>query len=174
MVLFLLALLLAGLALLLLYLARRMRARSGLPSGRVVYVDGRDWETPPRPLYAPRYRLVGRPDYLLRRGQRVIPVEVKTGRTPSEPYEADVLQLGAYALLLEEAYGKRPPHGLLVYPERTWEVPFTPALRRRLLEVLAEMRAAGPEIPVPRSHDRPARCAACTLREHCGEEALVV
>lgn len=169
-----LAFFLVLLALFLLYLSRRMRIRSGLPRGRVVYVDSRRWKTPPRPLRAPRYGLVGRPDYLLREGRAVIPVEVKPGRTPPEPYEADVWQLGGYCLLVEEEYGKSPPHGLLVYPERAFEIPFTPELRRRLLEILAEMRTLGPENPVPRSHDQPARCAACTMREHCGEEALVI
>ncbi|MGB9724295.1 MAG: CRISPR-associated protein Cas4 [Chloroflexia bacterium] len=168
----LLALALVALALFLLHRARRMRAGSGLPPGRVVYVDSRRWQTPPYPLRAPRYGLVGRPDYLLHRGRAVIPVEVKPGRTPAEPYEADVWQLGAYCLLVEAEYGTAPPHGLLIYPERAWEIPFTPELRRRLLEVLSEMRAAGRGRPLPRSHDQPARCAACAMRNHCGEEAL--
>ncbi len=168
------AFLLVLLALFLLSLAHRMRVRSGLPRGRVVYVDSRRWKTPPQPLRAPRYGLVGRPDYLLHRGRAVIPVEVKPGRTPVEPYEADVWQLGAYGLLIEEEYGQPPPHGLLVYPERAFEIPFTPELHRRLLEVLEKMRALGPGNPVPRSHNQPARCAACAMREYCGEEALGV
>lgn len=169
-----LAALLILLTLFLLYLARRMRIRSGLPRGRVVYVDSRRWKTPPQPLRAPRYGLVGRPDYLLHQGRAVIPVEVKPGRTPPAPYEADIWQLGAYALLVEEEYGRMPPYGLLVYPERAFEIPFTPDLRQRLLKVLAEMREIGPESVVPRSHDQPARCAACAMREYCGEEALAI
>jgi len=167
-----LTLLLLLVALFLLSLARRGREVSGLPPGRVVYVDSRDWEEVPAPLRAPRYRLVGRPDYLLRNGQAIIPVEVKPARRAVRPYEADLLQLAAYCLLVEEEYGISPPHGLLVYADRTFAVPFDGALRERLLESLAEMSAARPEEEVGRSHEQPARCAVCSMRRHCGEEAL--
>lgn len=159
-------------AVLLQLWARRGREKSGLPRGRLVYVDSRDWEVVPAPLRAPRYGLVGRPDYLLRQGRAIIPVEVKPSRRAAEPYEADLLQLAAYCLLVEEEYGVSPPHGLLVYAERTFAVPFDGPLRERLLRVLGEMAGARPEEAVARSHSRPARCAACSMRRYCGEEAL--
>ncbi len=160
------------LAIVLWWLARRGRAASGLPAGRVVYVDSRRWRQPPQPLRAPRYGLVGRPDYLVRQGQAVIPVEAKPSRRAGRPYEGDVLQLAAYCLLVEETYRRRPPHGLLVYEGRTWEIPFDSALRQRLLDTLAEMRADRERDAVARSHNQPARCAACGMRGQCGEEAL--
>lgn len=157
------------LALALLGLGRRGRRESGLPTGRLVYLDHQDWQEPPAPLQAPRYGLVGRPDYLVRQGRTLIPVELKPSRQASTPYEADILQLAAYCLLVEETTGVRPPHGLLRYANGTFEIPFNEDLREELLDLLEEMRAAEEEGEQFRSHDQPVRCAACAMREHCGE-----
>ncbi len=165
----LLALLLLALAIALLWRARRGRAASGLPRGQVVYVDSRAWQRPPEPLRAPRYGLVGRPDYLLRQGRAIIPIEAKPSREAEEPYPSDILQLAAYCLLVEEGYGHSPPHGLIVYRERTFEIPFDAGLRRALLDTLSTMRRCERQRDVPRDHDDPSRCAACSMRGHCDE-----
>ncbi|MBN1483491.1 MAG: CRISPR-associated protein Cas4 [Chloroflexia bacterium] len=171
-VLLLSALLLSLLALLLLRRAGRERAESGLPQGRVVYVDDRDWRIPPAPLRSPQHGLVGRPDYLMRRHGDVIPVECKPSRRSCQPYEADILQLAAYCLLVEENYGA-PPYGLLCYRDYTFEIPYDQSLRQDLLFVLQEMRQAVAGDEVWRSHDEPARCVGCSMREHCGDESLL-
>lgn len=168
----LLALLFLFFAVVLLRMARRSRLASGLPQGRVVYVDSRTWRKPPEPLRAPSYGLVGRPDYLMRQGRTVIPVESKPARRSETPYPADVLQLAAYCLLVEESYGSTPPHGLLVYSERTFEIPFDAGLRNTLLDTLERMRHDQERKEVRRDHDQPARCASCGMRGHCGREAL--
>ena len=165
----LLALLLIALAIALLWLARRGRAASGLPRGQVVYVDSRTWQRPPEPLRAPRYGLVGRPDYLLRQGRAIIPIEAKPSREAEEPYPSDILQLAAYCLLVAVVYGRSPSHGLLVYRERTFEIPFDASLRRALLDTLATMRRCERQRDVPRDHDEPSRCAVCSMRGHCDE-----
>ena len=54
------------------------------------------------PLYASGANLAGKPDYLVRRWRYVLPVEVKSGPAPAEPYRSHVLQLAAYCLLVEE------------------------------------------------------------------------
>jgi CRISPR-associated exonuclease Cas4 len=166
------ALLLLSLAVFLLRLARRLRAGSGLPAGKVVYVDRHGWKRPPALLEAPEYALVGRPDYIVRKGRAVIPVEVKPGRTAGEPYEGDLLQLAAYCLLVEESYGHTPPYGLLCYRDHAFEMPYDDGVRETLLDLLDEMRADAEEEDVPRSHEQSARCAGCSMRPHCGEDAL--
>jgi CRISPR-associated exonuclease Cas4 len=168
----LLALLLVTLAVALLWLARRQRAATGLPKGRVVFVDSHAWQRPSEPLQAPRYGLVGRPDYLLRQGRTVIPVEAKPTRQADEPFAADLLQLAAYCLLVEESYGRAPPHGLIVYREHTFEVPYDVGLRRILLDTLDAMRQAERRRNVQRDHSDAARCASCSMRRHCGGDAL--
>jgi len=169
-------LLLAGVLSLLAYLVwrggTRSRARAGLPRGEVVYADTGDWRQG-KPLYAPRYGLSGKPDYLVRAGQEIVPVEVKPSRRASEPYEADVLQLAAYCLLVEEEFGQSPSHGLLRYRDQTFRIPFDRRLRETLLSVMEDMRLDLEESDVPRSHDDPTRCRFCGHRAHCEQHRLV-
>ncbi|HIE37807.1 MAG TPA: CRISPR-associated protein Cas4 [Anaerolineales bacterium] len=160
-------LLVLGLA--LLWLARRSRASTGLPQGRVIAADVGAWQRPDRPLFSRRHLLTGRPDYIVADGPDLIPVEVKSARAPARPYDSHVLQLAAYCLLVAETSGRRPPYGILRYADRTFEVPYTGELEEDLLAVLREMRedlAAGDG---PRNHDDPRRCAACGYREACRE-----
>ena len=150
------------------WLARRNRATAGLPSGQVVYDDSGAQERVPS-LYAPRYALAGKPDYVLRQGQQIIPVEVKPGRRAATPYEADVLQLAAYCLLVEESLGSRPPYGLLRYQSRTFCIPYDLALQEKLLATLAAMRRDLWQSDVSRSHNDPQRCHFCGHRGRCGQ-----
>jgi len=155
----------------LLWLARRLRARSGLPAGRVVAADVGPWRRLDRPLFSRRHGLTGRPDYVVADGADLIPVEVKSARAPARPYASHILQLAAYCLLVAETSGRRPPYGILRYADRTFQIPYTRELEEQLLEVLEAMRddlAAG---DAPRRHQDPRRCAACGYREVC-EEAL--
>ncbi len=164
-----LVLLLLLLAAALLWLARRTRAGTGLPTGRVVAADMGGWLRPERPLFSARHRLTGRPDYLVAQGADLIPVEVKSRPAPPRPYESHLLQLAAYCLLVAEETGRRPPHGLLRYTDRTLEIPYTPELEAALLETLEAMRACLAAGQAPRDHDNPRRCAACGYREVCDQ-----
>lgn len=148
-------------------LAARLQARSGLPRAHVRYDDAQAGRTPERPLVSHRYRLTGRPDYLLEERGRLIPVELKPTRRAPAPYEGDILQLAAYCLLVEETFEQRPPYGILRYAEQSWEIPFDAALRGRLLAVLETMERASTHPDLPRTHHQPARCAGCSQRHHC-------
>jgi CRISPR-associated exonuclease Cas4 len=164
---------LLGLALAALWLAGRSRAATGLPAGRLVYADTTRWRPVERPLFSQAYRLTGRPDYLVRRRRDLIPVEVKSGRAPSDgPYPAHVLQLAVYCLLVAETYDRRPPYGVILYaddPGQAYEIDYTPALEEELLVTLDEMRLSLVEGGAPRDHDQPARCRACGYRSACDQ-----
>jgi len=165
--LFALLLALAGLA--LLFHSRRQRIASGLPAGQVVYADTGAWQRCEQPLFSARYGLSGKPDYLVEERGRVVPVEVKPGRTAAAPYEGDVLQLAAYCLLAEEEYGQPPLYGYLKYRQQLFRIDYTAALRSRLLSELEGMRRAFSARDVPPSHDEPQRCLRCGQREHCAK-----
>src|SRR3982751_6536665 len=96
---------LLGLAALALALSARYRKLHGI-AGQVVYSDTGASELPAKPLYAPRYSLTGKPDYLVATRQGLVPVEVKPGRTDPEPQESHLLQVLAYCLLIEDSEGK--------------------------------------------------------------------
>ncbi|MCS6965054.1 CRISPR-associated protein Cas4 [Thermoflexus sp.] len=144
---------------------------TSLPHGEVLKEDMSDARASP-PLFAPRYRLVGRPDYLIRQRKAIIPVEVKATRAPRYPHPSHVMQLVAYCLLVEETFGLRPPYGWIRYRDRSFQVEYTPELREELLRVLASMRRDLERGEAHRQHRSPARCRACGFRTIC-DESLV-
>jgi CRISPR-associated exonuclease Cas4 len=157
------------LALLLLLVSRLQRRASGLPPGRIIASDTSAWKRVDKPLYTADLALTGKPDYILRQGNDFIPVEVKTGRTPSEPYESHIYQLAAYCLLIDRTYNKRPPRGIIHYPGRDFAVEFTPALEAALLSLLGRLRQDERRQDVPRSHDEKNRCLRCGFFEICNQ-----
>jgi CRISPR-associated exonuclease Cas4 len=166
--LFALALILIGA--LIFWLARRSRAETGLPAGRVIYSDTRGWQSLEKPLFSRTWRLTGKPDYVVQHGRDIIPVEVKSAHAPSGgPHHGHVLQLAAYCLLIEEAYRQRPKYGIVKYADRMFAVDYTEALRTALLDVIAAMRDDLARGAAPRSHDEAARCVNCGYRHACRE-----
>lgn len=166
-------LLLLGLAFLLWLLAGRARRATGLPTGEVVYTDTRAWTPVAKPFYSAHLGLTGKPDYVVRVGDEVIPVEIKSGRTPpGGPHEAHIYQLAAYCVLVAEAYGRRPRYGLLQYADQTHTVLFTAQLEQRLLHLLTDLRADREADDVARSHRSPARCRGCGLRAVCDDRLM--
>jgi CRISPR-associated exonuclease Cas4 len=157
------------LGLVLLWLARQGLARSGLPQGRVIYSDTGGWKRLEQPLYSDEFLLTGKPDYLVVDGKEIIPVEVKSGRAPAQPYPSHVLQLAAYCLLVEEHYRRRPPYGIIKYGDSAFEVDYTPQLEQELLFTLDDMREDLAEGDAPRNHDEAHRCRVCGHRQHCDE-----
>ncbi len=165
----LIAVLLAALGLLLLWQAERQRRASGLPQGRIVYTDTSAWGAVEQALYDPLTNLAGKPDYLVRQGDMLIPVEVKSSRVKDAPYDGHIYQLAAYCLLTERTWGVRPAYGILHYANRTFEIPYTPQLERDLLALLDELRSARRKRALPRSHNQAARCRACGYRHICDQ-----
>jgi len=140
----------------------------GVPYHRAIYQDTR--EAPGALLSARSLPLRGKPDILIDEGHAIIPVELKTGRTPAIPYPGHVLQVLAYCLLVDEHYHVRPTHGIIRYPARDVMVPYTAAEEQRVRALVWEMRdaqRAGAE--QHRSHRQPGRCAACGFRARCRE-----
>jgi CRISPR-associated exonuclease Cas4 len=163
------ALVLLFLALLFFFLSRRRRREAGLPGGRVIYTDTGAWEELEKPLYDPVTQITGRPDYLVKQGKLVIPVEVKSGRTPDSPYDSHIYQVAAYCLLVEREFGKRPPYGIIHYQNRTFAVDYTKDLEHALLDLLTEMRQDERRKNVHRSHDHPGRCKGCGFAYVCDQ-----
>jgi CRISPR-associated exonuclease Cas4 len=168
-----LTLVLAGLLLLAalaaLWISNRQRGAAGLPAGQVIYSDTDRWNKVEKPLYDPVSGLTGKPDYLVEEKGRMIPVEVKSGRAPTLPYDSHVFQVAAYCLLVERSYGKRPPYAILHYRDRTFSIAYTPALRAELEELLDEMRRQEKRGEASRSHQEAGRCARCGFRDYCDE-----
>ncbi len=152
----------------LLWRARVLRHRSGLPPGDVIYDDTGVWFPNAETLVARDFQLVGKPDYLVKQPDgAIIPVEIKSGRTPDAPWEGHVLQLAVYCLLVDECYGVRPKFGILQYPDRAFAVDYTEELEEDLLDLLADMRDDTFEGELDRDHNDWHRCAQCSVRHRC-------
>ena len=163
-----LILLLVGVAVLMW--SRRARRATGLPGGKVIYADTSRWQRAERPLFSRQHQLTGKPDYLVREGRAIIPVEVKSSRAPAEgPRAGHVLQLAAYCLLVEETEGVRPTYGIVKYADETFRVDNTAELRRTLLSTLDAMRRDLNRGKSRRSHADAARCRRCGVRAACDE-----
>ncbi len=131
----------------------------------IAYNDGGDAGL----LVSDRYGLTGRPDYIIVRDGAHIPVELKTGRVPKGPFFSHIMQVGAYCILSEEAYGESPPYGIVRYGDREFEVDYTEDLKSLVLQKIEEMRAARKTGDVHRNHNRPGKCRNCSRREICPE-----
>ena len=153
----------------LLIQANRVQRETGLPAGRIIYTDTSTWGAVEKSFYDSVLGLTGRPDYLVEEGERIIPVEVKSNKVSSAPYDSHIFQLAAYCLLVERSTGKRPNHGILHYPNRTYVIDYTPELESSLLDVLDEMHANSRRKALARSHETAARCSACGFRNICDQ-----
>jgi CRISPR-associated exonuclease Cas4 len=156
-------------AFILFFISGRQRRASGLPGGRVIYTDTRAWGKVEKPLFDKDISLTGKPDYLIEQNGKIIPVEVKTGRTPESPYDSHIFQVAAYCLLVEKTYGKRPAYGIIHYPGRDFAVDYTPDLENALLDLIADMRINERRSEVSRSHEDEQRCRRCGFRQVCDQ-----
>lgn len=102
-------------------------------------------------------------------GAEAVVVEYKDSERPAGPHFR--LQLAAYALLLEEAWGLPVRRGFLYHiPQRRAEaLPITPALRRKVRAAVAGLRQAvlGEAMPPAPSSRRP--CVSCEFRRFCND-----
>ncbi len=152
-------------------------ARTGLPTGDIVYNDTGAWEKVERSLINRQYGLIGKPDYLVKVSEQgrawMIPVEVKSAKRPSSPHAGHVLQLATYCLLVEATYAQTPPYGLLRYADATLRIPFTAALRQEVLAAADAIRRDQRASDVKRSHQEAGRCRACGYQHQCGEQQII-
>jgi CRISPR-associated exonuclease Cas4 len=164
--------------------ARRASRRTGLPGGQLLYSDtgfptgrigsiekNRQGERQEKPLVSKAYGLIGRPDYLVRTEEGIIPVEVKSTQRPANgrAYDSHIMQLAAYCLLAEDLLEERVPYGVIRYSDGEVIIDYTDELRDELLLLLEEMREARFAVDVHRSHRDARRCSGCRMKEICTE-----
>jgi CRISPR-associated exonuclease Cas4 len=134
--------------------------------GKIEYIDVDNTKV----FKSERYGMSGTPDYVIKVGENVIPVEEKTGRTPKGPLFSHILQIATYCLLIEDVTGKAPPYGLLKYPEHEHEIEYNEDLKKMLLQKAAEMREIVKSGNAHRNHNRPGKCVHCSRRDVCPEK----
>jgi CRISPR-associated exonuclease Cas4 len=158
-------------AICLFLIARSLRRSTGLPTGRVIYSDTSAWVRNDQVLYSKQHRIAGKPDYLVRDGDNIIPVEVKSSVAPPAPRPGHIMQLAAYCLLVEETQLIRPAYGIIQYADRQFAIDYTDELRDELMHTAVCMRSDAELSDGPqRSHTDAGRCASCGLRHECNQQ----
>jgi len=138
------------------------REKQGLGAGETLALDD-------LVMVSERLKILGRPDRIVRHGEFLIPEEWKP--SARRIYRGHKLQVIAYCLLVEEEFGVRPPHGVVVLADGVRvEVENTEELRAEVLAVAAKIREhrreIEREIPV---RAVAAKCRACGQRKNCSQ-----
>lgn len=134
---FILGIVLVVFSFILLFFVLRKQNKLGMLGKPILSLDS--GENPGLTLVSKVIPLVGRPDALIKNKGKVIPVEIKTGKTPATPHKNHVAQLMAYCYLIEEYFGTRPPGGYIRYPEKEFLVQYTDEARVKLQGLVEEV-----------------------------------
>jgi len=135
-----------------------------IQQGKITYSD---LNKPAKPFFSKRLKITGKPDYIIRKNNSYIPVEVKTGKY-NGLYKNHIFQLAAYCQLLEENYGGFVPYGILVYNNNhQYKIPFDPKMRYELENVVKKMRFTLKNNNFIRNHNDPGKCLNCSMRSYC-------
>jgi CRISPR-associated protein Cas1 len=115
--------------------------------------------------------LTGKLDLVSTADDVAVPVETKRGRVPNNEersYEPERVQLMAQGLLLRES-GYQCDHGVLYFAaSRTRvDVPFTPELQQRTLDLIREAREACSATTSPPPLEDSPKCNGCSLAGIC-------
>ena len=127
-------------------------------------------------LSAPILGVSGRIDVLEGEGGNTVPIDFKRGAPPDLPeraWDADRVQLCAYALALREN-GYRVDKGILFFKEthRRIDIPISIDLEAMTRQALTDLRAcAASHLMPPPLHQSP-KCAGCSLNAICLPDEL--
>lgn len=129
-------------------------------------------------LSSDRLGLSGKLDLIEEKDGMIYPVEYKRSAGPGSAgpgyWENDAIQVCAQGLLLEEAFGKAVPRGVLWYAgsKKRVEVPLDEALREKTLAAIRTIRelAPSPTPPAPLPGELRHRCHGCSLVTICQPE----
>lgn len=127
-------------------LYRQMNRAIGFRSAKLIYIDKQEevkqkGVTYGKLLRSEKYGLSGKPDYIYKLGNELIPLELKSSKVEgNSPLYKDVMQLAAYFLIIEEVYGGKVSRGRIVYQNTMFEVYNRRQLKKELLELMKNMR----------------------------------
>ncbi len=159
------AIFMIALSLFFLILVRRTKNDSLIPSGKIVYDD---LHGPSFSLHSKKYPLAGRPDLILKKGWKYIPVEVKTSNH-HEPRPHHVIQIIAYCQLITDHFEKSSPYGYLIYSDtgKRFKIQFKHAEKKQLKQTIHQMNEMLQTGNIIRNHDNKQKCSGCILRSKC-------
>lgn len=124
--------------LVLFFLLKKRERTIGSLKGKILYQDSANAPV----LYAKTLPLCGKPDYIIQVDKMIVPIEVKTGRTPTSPYPNNTMQLMTYCYIATEVFGIRPKGGILKYPDREFTLEYTKEAEESVKKLVGEIEEA--------------------------------
>jgi CRISPR-associated exonuclease Cas4 len=124
-------------------------------------------------LRSERLGLSGRIDLVIRyttpTGPEAIVVDYKLSEREAGPHFK--LQLAAYGLMIEEAWGIPVRRAFLYHisQRRAEAIPLTPVLRRKVEQTVSAIHAAIAGEAIPLSPSSLSRCVSCEFRRFCND-----
>lgn len=147
---------------------KKLRNNHKIQQGKIIYSD---LNIPEKSFFSKRYRLIGKPDYIVIKNKKYIPVEVKSGNHLT-PKINHIYQLMAYCQLLEENFNSYTPYGIIVYTEtaKQFKINFDPKRRFELETIIKEIRTSLHYENIQRNHNEIKKCINCSIRTHCNQK----
>lgn len=144
---------------------KNIKTKYKIQEGKITYSDLNKLE---KPLFSQRHLITGKPDYIVKKNNHYIPIEVKTG-WHHEPKKYHIFQLATYCQLLEDNYEGLVPYGMLIYSDTSQQfmISFNPKLRFELDSTMKKMRRELKIGKIIRNHQNPHRCKACSMGANC-------
>ena len=135
------------------------------------------------PKVKPEYRLESKElmlrgiiDELEVHGNSFVPVELKTGSAPKEGvWPGHKIQVGAYAMLLEEKFKTQVKEGFVNYldAKETRHIAINPFMKEEIINLVKEVQELLKNQNIPNYCENKNKCAKCGLRETCYNETEV-
>lgn len=122
------------------------------------------------PLYSPDAPFHGICDAVLElEDGTYIPLEIKSGN--ASPHTGEIIQLCAYAVLLEQLHGGRIDIGFILYETQSKhkEILFTDAVRRKLDFCVEAIQRDAAKALVPQTSASDAQCTQCEFMNFCAD-----
>ena len=127
-------------------------------------------------LSSDKLGLNGRIDHLEVYDDRIVPVEIKTGKMPKQGvWDGHRVQIVAYALMLEEKFGIEIKEGVIRYVDNKEErkVVLNHFMRKEVLDIIAKTKNLLTNTETPGFNAVKGKCEVCGLREICYNESVV-
>ena len=142
----------------------KLKDKHKIQEGTILYSD---LNKPAKSFFSKKYMIVGKPDYIIKDKNRIIPVELKFSRH-NHPQQNHIYQIAGYCQLVEENFNNFVPYGLIVINnQEQFKIPFNPQMRYELEKTLMEMRNFLISGKILRNHNDFNRCKNCSMKEHC-------
>lgn len=127
-------------------------------------------------LISKNLNLVGKVDQLELHKEMIVPVELKTGKSPSNGvWPGHKIQIAAYALLIEDQFNKQVNQGSVIYLDQNVRrtIIINPFLKDEIIELRKEVEQLLNSTSPPTFTENANKCKKCGLKSLCYNEKFI-